>query len=83
MKGEMASILCNYYGHYPFLQQGRCICQNCKVALTIVVNGGDVFFGTASQWRDCIFVNASLGRIGEYCEDRGWKLEYREEVRAS
>jgi hypothetical protein len=78
----MSDMLCNYFGHFACLDKGSCICLNCKVPLSLVVNGGDVFFGTASQWKDC-FACVCLGEICEYCEDRGWKLEYREEARPS
>ena len=83
MKGEMTSILCNVHGHHPHLYEGSCICQNCRVTLCILVNDGGVFFGTVHEWQDCFFDHVCLGHIDEYCEDRGWKLEYREEARPS
>jgi hypothetical protein len=79
----MTDMLCNLFGHFHYLEKGSCICLNCKVPLALVVNRGDVFFGTASQWNDCFFDYVCLGEIGEYCEDRAWKLEYREEARPS
>ena len=80
----MADMLCTHlYGHFPCLDKGSFICLNCKVPLSLVVNSGEVFFGTASQWKDCFFDYTHLGHIEEYCEDRGWKLEYREEARPS
>ena len=78
----MTDMLCSLYGHLPCLDKGSCICQNCKVTLSILVNKGDVFFGTVDQWKHS-FDYVCLGQIGEYCEDGGWKLEYREEARPS
>ena len=79
----MTAMLCNVYGHTPYLYKGTCICQDCKVTLSILVNNGDVFFGTVNQWKDSFCDHVCLGQIGEYCEDRGWKLEYRAAVRPS
>lgn len=75
----MVHMLCAAFGHVPYLHEGKCVCQNCKTPLTIVVNDGGTFFGTAEQWRNCFFDNVSIGGIEEFCEDHDWKLEFQPE----
>lgn len=86
--------LCQLFGHYPYLTSedghdpaGRpmmvntkCVCLNCKAPLTIIVDDGNVFYGTSEQWRDCFFDNVSIGGIQEFADSNGWSVEFRQEI---
>ena len=72
-------MMCAVYGHHAAVYEGRCICMNCKTPLTIVIDNGQVFFGTLAQFHDCVFSDACVGAIEEWCADQGYTLEFERE----
>jgi len=40
----------------------------------IIVEDGDIFYGTREQFSDCFFTNSTDDEIADWCFDNDWKL---------
>ena len=44
-----------------------------------IVERGNLFYGTAEQWKDVFFSNVSDEAVEQFCRDKGWSLHMIEE----